>query len=87
MMAGSGHIAGRGQSSGGQQVPALDQRGRAPARHGRGLGQAAQEHPGSWWPEWAKWLSARSGGMVPREDPCAGALPVLEDAPGSSCAW
>ena len=43
----------------------------------------AVETPGSWWPHWAAWLQARSGGMVPARDPAKGPLKPLEDAPGS----
>ena len=43
----------------------------------------AVETPGSWWPHWAAWLLARSGGMVPARDPAKGPLKPLEDAPGS----
>jgi polyhydroxyalkanoate synthase len=43
----------------------------------------AVEHPGSWWPEWARWLDQYSGGSVPARDPAAGPLPAIEDAPGS----
>lgn len=43
----------------------------------------AQEHPGSWWPHWAKWLRAQSGSLVDARDPAKGPLPPLEDAPGS----
>jgi polyhydroxyalkanoate synthase len=43
----------------------------------------AVEHPGSWWPHWAKWLEAKSGPMVPARDPSKGALKPIEDAPGS----
>jgi polyhydroxyalkanoate synthase len=43
----------------------------------------ATESPGSWWPHWAEWLKARSGGQVPARDPAAGPLKPLEDAPGS----
>ena len=43
----------------------------------------AKEFKGSWWPDWAAWLSDRSGGMVPARDPAAGPLPAIEDAPGS----
>lgn len=43
----------------------------------------ATEHPGSWWPHWAEWLSARSGEKVTARDPDKGPLPPLEPAPGS----
>jgi polyhydroxyalkanoate synthase len=43
---------------------------------------SAEEHPGSWWPHWAKWLAKHSGGMVPARTPGA-KLGVIEDAPGS----
>jgi polyhydroxyalkanoate synthase len=43
----------------------------------------AVEHPGSWWPHWAKWLAEKSGGMVAARDPAKGKLKPLEDAPGS----
>jgi len=46
---------------------------------------AAAKHEGSWWPEWAGWLAARSG--APAEPPPMGAAkagdPTLMDAPGS----
>ena len=43
----------------------------------------AQEFPGSWWNDWDKWLSAKSGPKVAARVPGAGGLPALEDAPGS----
>ncbi|MEO8925607.1 MAG: class I poly(R)-hydroxyalkanoic acid synthase [Caulobacteraceae bacterium] len=43
----------------------------------------AVEHPGSWWPHWAKWLKAKSGQQVPARDPAKGPLKAIEDAPGS----
>ncbi|MFZ5781334.1 MAG: PHA/PHB synthase family protein [Pseudomonadota bacterium] len=43
----------------------------------------AVEHPGSWWHDWDKWLSAKSGPKVPARVPGAGGLPAIEDAPGS----
>jgi polyhydroxyalkanoate synthase len=43
----------------------------------------ATEHPGSWWPDWIKWMQKHSGKMVPARVPGEGKLPVLEDAPGS----
>ncbi|WP_332773014.1 class I poly(R)-hydroxyalkanoic acid synthase [Phenylobacterium sp.] len=43
----------------------------------------AKETPGSWWPHWAEWLKAKSGGMVAARDPAQGKLKPIEDAPGS----
>ncbi len=45
--------------------------------------KTAQEHPGSWWPDWADWITARSGAKVTAPEPGDGKLEVLEDAPGS----
>jgi polyhydroxyalkanoate synthase len=45
--------------------------------------EGAEEHPGSWWPYWHKWLSAKSGKKVPARVPGDGKLEVIEDAPGS----
>jgi polyhydroxyalkanoate synthase len=43
----------------------------------------AEEHPGSWWENWAEWLAERSGPMVAARDPSKGPLKPLEDTPGS----
>lgn len=43
----------------------------------------AEEHPGSWWPDWLSWLEQYSGKKVPARDPAKGKLKPLEDAPGS----
>ena len=42
----------------------------------------AQETPGSWWPDWDKWLSKKSGKKVAPRKP-GKKLGVIEDAPGS----
>ena len=44
---------------------------------------SAVEHPGSWWPDWHRWLSRRSGRKVPARIPGDGGLAALEPAPGS----
>ena len=43
---------------------------------------SATEHPGSWWPDWDRWLSALSGEKIPARKPGDGKLKVLGDAPG-----
>lgn len=44
---------------------------------------AATETPGSWWPHWAEWLRAKSGGLVAARDPAKGKFAPIENAPGS----
>jgi polyhydroxyalkanoate synthase len=41
--------------------------------------RGAEEHKGSWWPDWDAWLAPQSGGMVPARKPAN----VIEAAPGS----
>jgi polyhydroxyalkanoate synthase len=43
----------------------------------------AEEVPGSWWPDWAKWVARRAGPKVTARTPGAGKLKAIEDAPGS----
>jgi poly[(R)-3-hydroxyalkanoate] polymerase subunit PhaC len=43
----------------------------------------AEEHPGSWWPDWDAWLSKLSGEKIPARKPGDGKLKVLDDAPGT----
>jgi len=43
----------------------------------------ATEHPGSWWPEWDKWIARHGGGKVTARVPGDGELDPIEDAPGS----
>jgi polyhydroxyalkanoate synthase len=42
----------------------------------------ATEMAGSWWPDWQRWITAKSGERVPARQPGDGALPPIEDAPG-----
>jgi polyhydroxyalkanoate synthase len=42
----------------------------------------ATEMAGSWWPDWHRWVAALDGAHVPARIPGAGALAVIEDAPG-----
>lgn len=81
MMAGSGHIAGvvnppsanKYQHWTNDAVPDTVEEWIA----------GAQEHPGSWWPDWDRWLARRSGKKVTARQPGDGKLTPIEDAPGS----
>lgn len=43
----------------------------------------AEEHPGSWWPDWLQWLKSHGSEQVPARKPGGGVLTPIEDAPGS----
>ncbi len=45
--------------------------------------KAAQEHKGSWWPNWREWLGGIDAEEVPARAVGTDALPPIEDAPGS----
>ncbi|HLZ03681.1 MAG TPA: class I poly(R)-hydroxyalkanoic acid synthase [Bradyrhizobium sp.] len=44
--------------------------------------KGAQEHKGSWWPNWREWLGALDAEEVPARSVGSDALPPIEDAPG-----
>jgi polyhydroxyalkanoate synthase len=84
VLAGSGHIAG--------VINPPDQKKYQywvnPAQDGH-VGEladwlaGADEHKGSWWPDWDAWLAPQSGKRVPARTPGDGGLQVIEDAPGA----
>jgi polyhydroxyalkanoate synthase len=43
----------------------------------------AEEHKGSWWPDWRQWLETIDPEQVAAREPGTAALPPIEDAPGS----
>jgi polyhydroxyalkanoate synthase subunit PhaC len=45
--------------------------------------KGAQEHKGSWWPDWREWLGGIDAEQVPARAVGTDALPAIEDAPGS----
>ncbi|MBR0683597.1 class I poly(R)-hydroxyalkanoic acid synthase [Roseomonas eburnea] len=45
--------------------------------------KGATELAGSWWPDWHRWVSGLDKTMVPARIPGEGALPAIEEAPGS----
>ncbi|WP_374545649.1 PHA/PHB synthase family protein [Rhodoblastus sp.] len=42
----------------------------------------AEEHAGSWWPDWVQWVTAQAPEKVPAREPGGGKVPLLGDAPG-----
>jgi polyhydroxyalkanoate synthase subunit PhaC len=45
--------------------------------------KSAEEHKGSWWPDWREWLGSLDPEEVPARQVEAGPLPPIESAPGS----
>jgi polyhydroxyalkanoate synthase len=45
--------------------------------------KGAEEHKGSWWPDWREWLGSIDPEEVPARAVGSAALPPIEDAPGS----
>jgi len=45
--------------------------------------KAAQEHKGSWWPDWREWLGGIASEEVPARAVGSEAFPPIEEAPGS----
>ncbi len=43
----------------------------------------AQQTPGSWWDDWAKWVAQYGGKKIPARLPGGDAFKPIEDAPGS----
>src|SRR5258708_7536164 len=81
IIAGSGHIAGVINPPAAKKYQYwVNEKGAKDIESWR---QGATEHPGSWWPDWDKWLSKLSGGKIPARQPGDGGLKVLGDAPGT----
>jgi polyhydroxyalkanoate synthase len=81
VLSGSGHIAGM------INPPAANKYGywvndKLPATGDAWLA-GAKQHDGSWWVDWAKWLSAYRGKEVAPRVPGKGKLKVIEAAPGT----
>lgn len=83
VMAGSGHIAGviNPPSKNKYQYWTNDAQ-KTPAEFSDWT-ESATETPGSWWPDWHKWLSKKSGTKVTARKPGGGKLKIIEAAPGS----
>lgn len=80
-LAGSGHIAGVVNPPESEKYGYWTNK-KNPASPEEWLA-GAEEKPGSWWPEWRKWIKKHSGGSVAARKPGDGKLKVIEEAPGS----
>jgi polyhydroxyalkanoate synthase len=86
IIAGSGHIAGviNPPAAKKYQYWTNDSFGKkSEAKTIEAWKKGATEHPGSWWPDWDKWLSKLSGKKILARQPGDGGLKVLGDAPGT----
>lgn len=81
VLAGSGHIAGVVNPP--AKMKYQHWVGETPAGEFTDWLTAAEERPGSWWPDWRAWLAAADATAVPARTPGDGPYPALEDAPGS----
>jgi polyhydroxyalkanoate synthase len=82
VLAGSGHIAGVINPPDKQKY----QHWTGPRPNGDDVEAwiaAAQEHPGSWWPDWIEWIRGQDATLVEARPPGGGRLVPIEDAPGS----
>jgi polyhydroxyalkanoate synthase subunit PhaC len=82
VLSGSGHIAGvvNPPSTGKYQYWTNDNIGDVSLSDWI---KGAQEHKGSWWPDWREWLGHIDAEEVPARGVGSEALPPIENAPGS----
>ena len=81
VLAGSGHIAGvvNPPSRGKYQYWT----GATPSGALPDWIEGAEQHPGSWWPDWFAWIEAQGDKRVAARAPGSKEYPAIEDAPGS----
>jgi polyhydroxyalkanoate synthase len=82
VLAGSGHIAGVVNPPGGKVRYQYWTDG-PPTGDLETWVAKAEEHPGSWWPDWQAWIEGLDSERVPARQIGAGKLKPIEDAPGS----
>ncbi len=83
VLAGSGHIAGVINPPTRNKYQHWLGEGRNRHRDFDSWFADATEHAGSWWPDWDRWLSRKSGKKVAARIPGDGGLAIIEPAPGS----
>jgi polyhydroxyalkanoate synthase len=83
VLAGSGHIAGVVNPPAARKYQYWTNPGTAASFDEFVAG--AEEHKGSWWPDWLTWLEASGSARVPasgKRKPGGRGDEVIEDAPG-----
>ena len=80
VMAGSGHIAGVVNPP--YKPKYQHWTGPKPSGSFEDWVKNAKETPGSWWPDWIKWIVAQAPEKVPAREPGGGKLAPICDAPG-----
>ena len=81
ILGGSGHIAGVINPVGsGKYCYWTNDSLRGDAEEWR---DSAEQHQGSWWPDWLHWVERHAGPRVARRIPGDGKLDPIEDAPGA----
>ncbi|MCB1480695.1 MAG: class I poly(R)-hydroxyalkanoic acid synthase [Rhodobiaceae bacterium] len=84
VLAGSGHIAGVVNPPNKNKYQYWT--GPAPWGHDETYEEwleEAEEHPGSWWPYWQKWIETHNDKLVDAREPGGDRFKPIEDAPGS----
>jgi polyhydroxyalkanoate synthase len=80
VLAGSGHIAGVVNPAGKPKYQYWT--GPAPSGDYEDWVAKATETPGSWWPDWIKWIDAQAPKRVEPREPGSKKHPPIGDAPG-----
>lgn len=80
VLAGSGHIAGVVNPANKPKYQFWT--GPAPSGAFEDWVAKATETPGSWWPDWIKWIEAQAPERVPARSPGSKKHPPIADAPG-----
>ncbi|MGH7004108.1 MAG: PHA/PHB synthase family protein, partial [Alphaproteobacteria bacterium] len=83
ILSGSGHIAGVVNPAGSDKYGYWTSDAKKNPPTPEAWFKGAAQRPGSWWPEWRKWIGEFEGEKVPARQPGDGKLKPIEDAPGS----
>lgn len=82
VLGGSGHIAGIVNPPTPQKYGYWDHAGDELPEAAEAWLEQATQHPGSWWPDWQRWVTSLGAEQVAARDTVAGPLGVIADAPG-----